>query len=352
MSIGSIHGDFTRTLSREQEAPCWESRDATQSDAARDVQELLDGSVDGNYDAVRAKLSEYMDENKFFRLTEGRFYEVTPGDFKQIQIKIQVKEGTISWYFAGCKHDETTQEYRNLIFRTASLGHLLVPGACAKYYRGTNAMHVRRMHTSEEESKINHNHYRVHDDHVTVDQFRAHLEGFLTAQEAYGIKDKFLNQEEVEALVKEYAEFDVEMDAPYIDGRSLRVAYHEQELSKWTEVDINELEENRELEGVCEFEEVIIPLNQRRVTVDNNDGQLLTLKFNEWTRYIDQLDKDSLDTIAKAGSEGIRSIIAQTRQISGSTLPELTHAFERIGELFNKADNGDYPPLTRSGNSA
>lgn len=345
MSLGSIQGDFTRMLVREQNAPCWESRGAEYSEAARDLQELLDNSVGGNYDSVRTKLASYLEENKFFRLTEGKFYEVTPGDIKKIQIKIQVKEGTITWYFAGCKHDETTQEYRNLIFRTAALGHVLVPGACAKYYRGTNAMHVRRMHTSEDESKINHNHYRVHDDHVTVHQFRAHLEGFLTAQEAYGIKDKFLNQDEVEQLITDYATFDAHMDEPYQGDQTLREAYHEQELAKWKPEDITELETNREIEGVCEFEEVTIPINQRQVTVEESNGHNLTLKFSEWTQYADRLDRDALDTIAKAGSEGMKSIIAQTRQIEGSSLPTLTHAFERIGELFDKKENPDYPSL-------
>lgn len=347
MNSMPIQGDFTRVLPRDQTAPCWDSRDAKKSEAARDMQQTLDSCVDGNYEPVKQKLAEYMEQNRFFRLTEGKFYEVSPGEFKKIQIKLQVKEGTITWYFAGCMHDETTQEYRNLIFRTAALGHVLVRDACGKYYRGTNAMHVRRMHTSEEESKINHNHYRVHDHHLTVHQFREHLEGFLKAQKAYGIEDKFLNKKEVEDLIEEYEAFDKKMDAPYEGDKTLREAYHEQEMAKWTDADKKEFEDNKGLEGVCEFEEVIIPLNNREVTLqDTSSDQTIKIKFSEWTKYADKLGTDAFDKIAKEGSEGIMSIIAQTRQIEGSSLPPLKHAFERIGELFDKKQYHEYPPLT------
>ncbi len=305
------------------------------------MQSLLERG--GDYTELDNKIIEFMRNNHFFRLTEGKFYEVLPGKSRDINIKVQIKEGTITWYFANCGHDETTQEFRNQVFRSAALGHLLVPGACSKYYRGTNAMHVRRMHTSEEESKINHNHYRVHDNYVTPSQFDAHLRGFLKAQEAYGFTNKFLNEEEVTRLVKEYAEFSEQLDQK-VDGglKSLREVYHEQELTKWTQKDIAELESGFSVEEPCEAQEVIIPLNERKINI-LNESQKLSILPKEWVKY--NLGEEALNVIAREGSAGLKSEIPQTRQIKGSSLPKRKNVYSRIGELFDKKANPAYPAV-------
>lgn len=335
--------DFLIALPRSQSAPCWKSEHTAR---ASELQNLLDNAQNGDYSALDQKLKDYIKENHFFRLTEGKFYEVTPGDFKDVKVKVQVKEGTITWYFSDIGHDETTQEFRNLIFRSAALGHVLVPDACVKYYRGTNAMHVRRMHTSEEESKINHNHYRVHDDHVTVDQFRQHLMGFVQAEKAYGIDGKFLSEDEANAIIEKYKKYDERMDEkhPNYPDKTRREVYHEQELAKWTNTDIEEYLENKKVEEPCAAEEIIISLNQP-ITVESKTEKELTIIPKDWPKYLDKFDKNALNLIAKAGSAGLKSEIAQTRQIEGSVLQARKNAYTRIGELFEQHHVRNYPPL-------
>lgn len=345
-----INGTFEEFFPRTQVAPCWKS---TQTSAARDLQETLEQSVDGNFAPLNDKIAQYMQDDHFFRLTEGKFYEVMPGDYKEVKLKVQVKEGTITWYFANVGHDETTQEFRNQIFRTAALGHLLVNGACAKYYRGTNAMHVKRMHTSEKESMMNHNHYRVHDNHVTPAQFKDHLYGFLQAQKAYGIENKFLTKEEADDLIEKYRKFDKSLDDQVErtkgdeqeeDLRTKRELFHQQEQLKWNELDQQELRENKAIEEPCEAQEMIIPLNEKQITVEAN-GYSERILPKDWVNLLDRLDRKALDIIAKAGSEGQRSDVAHTRQVEGSVLPTLPKAYTRLGELFEQSTNKLYPSL-------
>lgn len=339
---------FERMLPRPQIAPCWDSH---QTAEAKDLQSTLERTANGDFTALDNKIQDFMKDDHFFRLTEGKFYEVNPGDYKEVRLKIQVKEGTITWYFANVGHDETTQEFRNQVFRSAALGHLTVKGACAKYYRGTNAMHVKRMHTSERESMINHNHYRVDDNHVTPSQFRDHLYGFLEAQKAYGIPDKFLTQDEADQLINAYIKFDESLDAK-VDGiKTRRELFHERELQKWTAEDRKELVENKSIEEPCDAQEIIVPLNQGPITVEiaNKETRILP---KEWFKYRDRLDKAALDKIAKAGSEGQRSDVAHTRQVEGSVLPTLPNAYNRLGELFEKNVNRNYPSVEEKNRSS
>jgi hypothetical protein len=338
-----INGTFEKNLPRASIAPCWHSE---KSDAAKELQNLLDTAKNGDYTELNKRINSYMKDDHFFRLTEGKFYEVKPGDYKPVNVKIQVKEGTITWYFANVGHDETTQEFRNQVFRTAALGHLLVPGACAKYYRGTNSMHLKRMHTSEEEAMMNHNHYRVHDDHISVSQFSQHLKGFLEAERAYGIENKFLNEEEAKVLIAEYANFDKGLDAVVGEnGATLRELFHEQEQIKWSDLDIKELGDSKSIEEPCEVQEIIVPLNEKQITVETKNKTEEKISPRDWVKLRDKLDKSALDIIAKVSSAGQRSEISQTRQIKDSVLPELPNAYTKLGELFEKEVNKRYPSL-------
>jgi hypothetical protein len=337
-----INGTYEHYLPRAQISPCWKSIESTE---AKQLQEILERTKNGDFKELDNKILEFMEDDHFFRLTEGKFYEVVPGDYKEVRLKIQVKEGTINWYFADIGHDETTQEFRNQVFRTAALGHLLVDGACAKYYRGTNAMHVKRMHTSENEAKINHNHYRVHDNHVTPAQFKAHLEGFLKAQKAYDIENKFLSEAEVVELIAEYQDFDNQLDEKDSNLKTKRELFHEQEQLKWSELDKKELNKNKPIEEPCEAQEMIIPLNEKQISIETKSHRKEKILPRDWVTHLDVLDKSALDIIAKAGSEGQKSHKAHTRQLEGSSLPVLPNAYSRLGELFEQNANTSYPSL-------
>lgn len=330
---------FEIMLPRSQIAPVWKSDQNTP--VVQDLQRTLNNIHDGKFEELDKKINDYALENHFVTLTNGEFYEVEPGGYKRTTPKIQVKEGTITWYFTGVGNNETTQEFRDLIFRTAALGHFLVDGACSKYYRGTNALHIKRMHTDEQESTTNHNHYRVHDNHLTGHQFAQHLHGFIKAQEAYGIPNKFLNEEEAEELIKEYQKFDQSLDQIVPDGdgvTTLRDIYHQAEVEKWSREDMEELDENRDIENPCETKEIIIPLNAKKIEIA---GEKIYPK--NWVTH--NFDRTILDIISKAGSEGQKSFKAHTRQMPDSAFPVLPNAYNRLGELFDKQINRNYPAL-------
>lgn len=355
----NVNGAFERNLENSMLAPCWKpvAENNAQSLRARELQKLLDGAdpsktiQEGKFTELDNKIKSYANENHFFILTEGRFTEVVPGDPKEVTLKIQVKEGTITWYFAKVGHDETTQEFRNQVFRTAALGHYLVSDACAKYYRGTNAMHVIRMHTSENESFTNHNHYRIKNEFVTPSQFEEHLNAFIQAEEAYGIKDKFLDNKEASKLSKEYSEFcDYLNKQPDPNSQKTnREIYRELEQQKWTEMDILELQSpDAQEENPCEAVTIEIPLNFEAVTLVGKDDVKLTFLPKEWPKFKDVLGKDALDILAKQGSSGMKSDIAHTRQIEDSKFPKLKNAYTRLGELFEKEQYKGYPKIPES----
>lgn len=345
--VGGIESSlvFERNLKKSQLAPIWKKD--SKSPVARDLQRTLDTIPDGGrFDELDAKINQYIKQNHFVTLTEGKFYEVTPAGYKPTTPKIQVKEGTITWYFSGVGHDESTQEFRDQIFRTAALGHLLVDGACSKYYRGTNAMHVKRMHTSENESASNHNHYRVEDNFVTASQFAEHLQGFLKAQEAYKIPEKFLDKEEAEELISEYQEYEKHMNEPLPvdeggDGlMTRREHFHRKEKAKWFPEDFQELQNNKHIEAPCEAQQVIIPLNER--VIDIGENRKMLPKF--WVNH-PELSSDVLDIISRVGSEGQMSNVAHTRQLPNSRFKTRRKAYTRLGELFEKNANRNYPGI-------
>lgn len=338
-----INGTFESFLPRDQVAPCWMP---IKTHEAVDLQNTLNHCVDPNFNEVEEKLKSYQKENHFFCLSEGQFYEVNPGNFKPVQIKIQVKEGTITWYITNAQLNETTQEFRNQVFRTAALGHLLVKRACNKYYRGTNSMHIKRMHTSETESSLNHNHYRVENDHVTPAQFQEHLYGFLEAQKAYGFADNFLTQREADDLIKQYENFDAQQNIKDDGVKTRRETFHEREQLKWTDLDIQELNANKAIEEPCKAQRMNVPLNGKKITVTTTTSTL-TIWPSDWINHQDVLDSSALDIISQAGSEGQKSDLAQTRQIQHSKLPTQLKAFHKFGELFPKDANNKYPTLPK-----
>jgi hypothetical protein len=369
---------FEKVLKNEPRAPVWESTSAgEESPAAKELQNLLDDACATKpefckehpevkiFDKFDKKLEEYKNKNQFFRLTEGKIYEIKPAkDCKACKVKVQVVGGNINWYFMDVAHDETTQEFRNLVFRSAALGHLLVKDACVKYYRGTNALHLLRMHTKPEEYSQNHNHYRVKGDFVTPEQFKQHIEGFLLAQERYGIKNTFLDKEDAEHLIKEYqAQWDLWQQKPeeYPDKTYLEISI-ERDKKQFEQADTQELSENLGQENPCEAtiidiaqpqEVVILPLQDLypvEILPAKQDVQAMkikTIKPMDWAKY-PSLDKDTLNVIAKAGMAAVggdKALLRQPKVLRDRGVQAKNYTYKAVGELFDKAINPLYPEL-------
>jgi hypothetical protein len=66
----------------------------------------------------------------------------------EVPIGVQVVGGTITWYIYTRKN-KTSQAFRDEIYLAAALGHLKVPAHCEKYYRGSDSLHIKKMHRTE-----------------------------------------------------------------------------------------------------------------------------------------------------------------------------------------------------------
>ncbi len=121
----------------------------------------------------------------------------------------------------------------------------------------------------------------------------------------------------------------------------------EQKQVKWSELDKEELKENVAIEEPCEAKEMIVPLNEKQITIETKNHKEKKIFPRDWLQNLNQLDKDALDIIAQAGSLGQKSEVAHTRQIIGSSLPVLPNAYTRLGELFQQNANKSYPPVNK-----
>jgi hypothetical protein len=102
-------------------------------------------------------------------------------------IKLEVLGQVINWFVIG-EMDQSTQDFRDVIYKTAAQAHALIDG-CTGYYRGTNSLHLKRHHTRVEDSFNNHNHYRF-DKNVTPDMLRDHMNAIIIQQFGGNILDQ------------------------------------------------------------------------------------------------------------------------------------------------------------------
>lgn len=215
---------FETELPRVPQARLWKlekSRDAV------DLQRLFDKATENKEDPILCKnyIDKYQEKleklqsegNRNFTLTKGKVFELVDDPEQKtmnVPIKIQVKEGVLTWYFCA-PMDQTKQSFRDEIFLSAGLAQVGVDDSCFRYLRGTNSLHVKKMHTDESESLFNHNHYVLEKGYdYTPERFKQHLDGFVKAErELFSAgflegetPEKFLTQEEADAIVKAYTQ--------------------------------------------------------------------------------------------------------------------------------------------------
>lgn len=168
---------FSIDLQTMQKTKQWTFKQTVE---ARQLQALLDK---GDRKGYIERLRQLNDSHKFTR-TQGQVYELSDeGETIHVPIKFQVKKSVITWSFIA-PFDRTHQSFRDEVFNTAAKAHACVANSCETYYRGTDHLHLKEMHSYPEEAFFNHNHYRTADGGpITPVEVYEHLFGFYAQQE-------------------------------------------------------------------------------------------------------------------------------------------------------------------------
>ncbi|MBI2786021.1 MAG: hypothetical protein HYX60_06840 [Legionella longbeachae] len=144
---------FNITLLKTQKTEQWTFKI---TELAEKLQELL---INGDRKAYGEKLFELSKQGHQFTRTQGIVYELfDEGETIEVPIKFQVKNSVITWAFIA-PMNRTHQSFRDLVFNTAAKAHTCVQNSCETYYRGTDHLHLKVMHSYVEEANFNHNHY-------------------------------------------------------------------------------------------------------------------------------------------------------------------------------------------------
>jgi hypothetical protein len=296
---------FTLFLPRVQTAKVWESLGQSESQEAARLQTLFDKGMTQQYESEKAE----MEQKGFnFRLTDGQVCQIIDkGRTIQVPIKFQVKLSTITWYFDAPK-DETHQDFRDEVYGSAAFGHIQVDNHCEKYWRGTNSLHVKKMHTDENESGLNHNHYRMNDVDVDPKAVYQHLMGFVETQRELklfdGGKEKFLTQKEALQISEAYTIYWTRMThvgpAKTVQMRDRKIELPEREEALLTQYKRAQ-EKRLTPEDKIEWEE-------------NKHKELPCTSINNWGSLTIQERQIAIGE----GMRGIGSELAHTRQIEGS----------------------------------
>ncbi len=328
---------FEVELKTKQTASLWQSEGTTTSKKAERLQELFDKGLSNQYEEEKASFEKKENGGAKFRLTDGKVFEIFESDqTMEVPIKFQVKGSTITWYFDAPK-DETHQDWRDdFVYMPAAVGHLEVDGHCEKYWRGTNSLHIKKMHTRQSEDKLNHNHYRIENDRdVTPTQVAQHLVGFVNAHKLideareqgvippskYGfLADKILTVEEVKEISHKFnvhhvkanhvgpaEDVKVGEEVVHLPAReeSLLSVYKNSKKQTFTAEDLKEWEEHKHEEEPCRSINQATPIKQKIEAI-------------------------------KAGMRGIGSELAKTRQVSWSKQVAITTVVTKDDKLVIK----------------
>jgi hypothetical protein len=187
-----------------------------QTKEALELQNLLDKDDRSGYGVRLIELSQASNGAHEFTRIKGKIFEFLNKNEKiEVSIKFQVKKSVITWSFNAPK-DITFQSFRDQVFNTAAIAHSCVDNSCETYYRGTDHLHIREMHSCEEEARFNHNHYRTADGgHVTPIEVYQHLVAFYAQKEG---RQFITSIEERDDIILKYALYwaDFNADINYV----------------------------------------------------------------------------------------------------------------------------------------
>ncbi|WP_367607390.1 hypothetical protein [Legionella sp. W05-934-2] len=302
--------------------------------AANHLQQLHNA---GNKDGYREAKRHYeREEKKRFRLTDNVVTETTGvEEYTQVPVMVQVKGYSITWYFVlhPKYKDRYPQEFRDILYQSAAQAHQHVTRGCDLYYRGSNAYHVKSMHTNESEAAWNHNHYRMADNSPVTDfDFTQHMMGFSGTEANLPNATKegsFFEPGELEEICRDYQQWYRQWTYTGLDRP---VSYEEQYMTR-PENQLNKID-------VIEFylfgqQQEPCRINPSELKQDYEKArQLITERYTSSTpvgaeqelelkQELLNVEKEYLSVLKFreiGGSRGLSSELANVRQIEGSSL--------------------------------
>lgn len=293
------------------------------TEAARELQSLVDADDRVGY---RKREAEFKHEGLTFRLTKGIVYQTFYKDERiDVRVKVQVKGFSLTWYFwVPDGMDQYPQSFRDKLYNAAAIAHKKVAAGCDLYYRGSNAIHIKRMHHDESESNHNHNHYRlVGDKPYTPEDFQQHMDALATSE----ICDEFFEKGELTHVCEAFARF----YRDWIAKEPGKLSKEEEYLSYRSQLlvveDVIELNLFGRLQEPCRIvpSELKVDYESARQRIQKMvEGGTSTEEVVALLHEVDKQYEELLGYRLVGGSRGLNSAIASSRQIEGSKNPVVT----------------------------
>ncbi|HHT8828264.1 TPA: hypothetical protein ACT48M_003744 [Yersinia enterocolitica] len=227
-----------------------------------------------------------------------RFGEKTPSHIDthtQVCVAVATSGNSINWFVIG-EMNKDGQRFRDEIYKCAANAHNSVDRGCGKYYRGTNAVHVKRLHNDPFESMYSHNHYPLGGNNgedfdstsfpndVTPDEFKYHMLNFSNYDALMhdGVA-KFCDLTTARKIIDEFHK-------EYKKGTSIKIR------DDYDEEDMRELRDNSAQEKPCKSPENT-SLNTRGIASE---------KANE--RQPKEYSKKEYEYVIKFRSQGEKNL--------------------------------------------
>jgi hypothetical protein len=348
------YAPFTATLAKKQLQPMVTSytaealrvhKDESINQYADEIAELQRLALAGNTPRYEEKLKELQQAGLSCRLTKAVVYFTRQEDLTvEIEIKVQVKGHSLTWYFwAPGAMDQYPQAFRNELYDQAAVCHRGVDAGCDLYYRGSNSIHIKLMHTHEDESGHNHNHYRLRDNKpYTPNDFRQHMAGFKGCE----LERKYFVEGEIDKICNEFEAHYLEWTRKIDGGMSKEERYLSEPTQTLNTGDMIELYLFGAMQEPCRLsvEELKVDYQAARDAIEAQlrtapgagVGQKAILnQLHEVTRQYDDL----LEWRRRSASRGLNSSIASARQVEGSLNPVIK-ARQRMDDGVGVQDPG------------
>ena len=257
------------------------------------------------------------------RLTKGNIFLTRREKLTvDVEIKVQVKGHSLTWYFwAPGAMDQYDQSFRDELYDQAKVCHRNVDAGCELYYRGSNSVHIKLMHTVETESNHNHNHYRLRDNKsYTPIDFKQHMQGFKD----WELARKYFKPGEIEEICMEFEAHYLEWTRKAEGDQSKEERYFSSPDQKLNTGDMIELYLFGTMQEPCRLSamEIKVDYDRAREAINSRLKSELTGKgradLREELIHVKRQYEALLEYRAKSGSRGLNSSIASARQVEHS----------------------------------
>ncbi len=319
------------------------------------IQELQTHASAGEQVAYAEKYEQLKAAGVTCRSTKGTVY-FTKQENKTVEIEIalQVKGHSLTWYFwAPGALDQYPQTFRDELFNQAAVCHKKVDAGCDLYYRGSNAVHIKLMHTHESESSHNHNHYRLKDNKsYTPHEFRQHMEGFVGCE----IEGKYFKRGEIEKICHEFEMHYLDWTSQVGVEMSKEERYFSDPAQRLNTGDMIELSLFGRMQEPCRLsvEELKVDYDEARAAIEaelaapaigvelvapEQSSEEASRRVQEKLLKLKSQYETLLEYRRRSASRGLNSSIASSRQVDSSS-NEVIRARQTMDDGIGIADPG------------